>query len=280
VEANALFQVLRSWRPGRWTGPWSRQLDLDDPSTIEGYRRAFAAERKRKRYRSAFHGPDPLVTVCIATADRAEVLAERALASMVRQTYKKLQVVIVGDCCEDNTADVVASFRDRRFEFHNLPVRGPYPRPGRPRQRVAGTYPMNEALRRATGLFITHLDEDDTFEDHRIETLLAAIRNTEADVVFHPFWWEDEDRSWSVLGNGRFELGQTGTSMVFYHHWFRRIPWNVRAYEKGEPGDWNRFRKFVATGAQTHYVDERLTRHWRYPKRGPFKEKPGETYLA
>ena len=280
LEGAVLFPFLYFSRMSNWTLPFVGARDFEDPSTLQRYRRAFAAERGTNRYQSVFLTANPLVTVCITTADRAQVLAERALTSMVRQTHKNLQVVIVGDRCEDKTADVVASFRDRRFEFRNLPVRGPYPRPGPDRWRVAGTYPANEALRRAKGQFITHIDEDDTFEDHRIEALIAAIRTTQSDLVFHPFWWEEEDRSWTVRGNGQFEHAQTGTSMVLYHHWFKRIPWNVKAYEKEEPGDWNRFRKFVVVGAKTHYVDQPLTWHWRYPERGPFKEKAGERYLT
>lgn len=256
------------------------QGDIDDPATLDKLRKAFAAEKSTEMYRSAFRQHNPLVSVCITTADRGELLAERALTSMARQTYRNLQVIVVGDHCEDNTENCVKSFGDQRFQFTNLTQRGPYPQPGIDRWRVAGTYPANEALRRARGTFITHIDEDDTFENSRIEILVSQIQASRVDLVYHKFWWENEDKSWTVMGDGSFEFAQTGTGMVLYHHWWARIPWDVMAYRKSEPGDWNRFRKFVAIGARIHHVPDVLTWHWRYPIREPFKAKAGERYLA
>jgi glycosyltransferase involved in cell wall biosynthesis len=253
--------------------------DLDDPVTLHKVKRAFAAEKSTEGYRAAFRETNPLVTVCITTADRGEILSERALTSMTRQSYKNLQVIVVGDQCEDDTEKRVKSFNDRRFQFINLPVRGPYPPPGHARWCVAGTYPANEALRRAEGTFITHIDEDDTFEDNRIEILVSKIQTTGADIVYHNFWWENEDNSWTIIGDGTFQHAQTGTSMVLYHRWFARIPWDVMAFKKSEPGDWNRFRKFAAVGGTTHHIPDVLTWHWRYPTREPFKAKAGERYL-
>ncbi len=219
------------------------------------------------------------MSVCITTADRGAVLQERALASINQQTYRNLEVIVVGDCCEDDTAERVASFRDPRFSFTNLARRGPYPPPGLKRWMVAGTFPVNAALRLAHGHLVTHIDEDDTFEPHRIEVLVKALQTNEADVVFHPFRWEAVDGSWVVLGNGNFDHGQISTSSVLYHRSLASIPWDVYAYRLGEPGDWNRFRKIKALGANTHFVPEVLGSHWRYPMRGPFLAKPDELFL-
>src|SRR5437867_1805781 len=46
---------------------------------------------------------EPLVSVLIPTFDRADLLVERALASVLRQTYRRFEVVIVGDACTDHT---------------------------------------------------------------------------------------------------------------------------------------------------------------------------------
>ena len=108
---------------------------------------------------------------------------------------------------------------------------------------------------------------------------MSAIQSFEADLVYHPFLWQNEDSSWQILGDGSFQLGQTGTSMVLYHHWFARIPADVMAFKKSEPGDWNRFRKFVAVGAATHHVPNVLTRHFCYPARAQFEAKAGERFL-
>lgn len=253
--------------------------DLDDPIHLDFWTRRFQNARKSKRYYDIFHNKQPLVSVCIATSDRPDILAERALSSIREQTYAHLEVIIVGDQCTEATAQTVNKFHDDRFKFVNLPIRGPYPRPGIDRWRVAGTNPMNEALRLATGDLITHLDEDDTYSAYRIEVLVEELQKARADLVFHPFYWERDDRSLQLLGNGVYECGQVGTGLVLYHKWLGRVPWDVYAYQKQEPGDWNRLRKIQALGAKTHYVNQILSWHWKYPLRQPFVAKPNEAFL-
>lgn len=253
--------------------------DLDDPIHLGFWTRRFQKARKSKCYQEIFHSEQPLVTVCVATSDRPDVLAERALTSIREQTYAHLEVIIVGDQCTEATAQTVKKFNDDRFRYANLSVRGPYPRPGLDRWRVAGTNPMNEALRLATGDLITHLDEDDTYSPNRIEVLVEELQRSEADLVFHPFYWEHEDRSLQQLGNGVFECGQTGTGLVLYHKWLGRVPWDVYAYRKQEPGDWNRLRKIQAMGAKIHYVNQILSWHWKHPLREQFVAKPDEAFL-
>jgi glycosyltransferase involved in cell wall biosynthesis len=253
--------------------------DLDDEAEFEAVKAQFHRARATHAYRRVFWAHEPLVSVCITTADRSEILQARALKSVTEQTYKNLQVIIVGDCCEADTIERIATFRDPRFQYVNLPKRGPYPRPGYARWQVAGTYPANAALRLVRGPLVTHLDEDDAFEPRRIETLVKTLQETRSDLVFHQCNMEGEDRSWSVRGNGEFIQGQVGTGTVLYHHWLARIPWDLFAYRRGEPGDWNRFRKFKALGARLHFVPESLVDYYKYPLRDPFVAKPGEEFL-
>jgi len=277
---SALLRLLRRrFFFGARSGSRLVYENLDDAEVLRTWRAVLQGDRRTAKHRSVFCKDNPLVSVCITTSDRAAVLADRALTSMTQQTYKNLEVIIVGDRCDDNTDVVVAGFCDRRFKFFNLDTRGPYPRPGIDRWRVAGTNAANFALQCARGDLVTHLDEDDTYEPHRIETLVRELQINEADLVFHPFYWQNDDYSWKILGNGVLELGQTGTGLILYHKWFAKIPWDVYAFRLGEPGDWNRLRKLKALGANLHYVDEILARHWKYPVREEFVPKPGETFL-
>jgi hypothetical protein len=239
----------------------------------------FLQARSTAEYQAVFDNPNPLVSVCVTTMNRVELLIERALASLAAQTYRNLQVIVVGDHCTDDTAERIARLGDNRISFHNLARRGPYPRPGVDRWRVAGTYPGNRALELVEGDFVTHLDEDDSFEPQRIEILLQKIREVRADVIFHRFYWQQPDGSWVEWGNGNFERAQIGTSMILYHRYLARVPWDVFAYRFGEPEDWNRFRKFKLMRVRTEFVSVPLTRFYRMPPRPPFAAEPGEEFL-
>jgi Glycosyl transferase family 2 len=239
----------------------------------------FLQARSTIEYQAVFDMDNPLVSVCVTTMNRAELLIERALASLLTQTYRNLQIIVVGDHCTDDTAERIARLGDRRIFFVNLPKRGPYPRPGIDRWRVAGSHPGNRALQLVEGEFVTHLDEDDSFEPERIQILVKKIREVRADLVFHRFWWQQPNGGWAEFGNGSFEHGQTGTSMIFYHRYLAQIPWDVFAYRFGEPEDWNRLRKFKLMRARTEFVPALLTRYYRLPVRDPFVAEPGEEFV-
>ena len=242
-------------------------------------REEFLRARATAEYQAVFDKGNPLVSVCVTTMNRGDLLVERALGSLLAQTYHDLQVIVVGDHCTDDTAQQIGRLGDQRIRFVNLPKRGPYPREGVDRWRVAGTVPGNRALELVEGDFVTHLDEDDTFEPQRIEILLEKIRKARADLVFHPFWWQTPDGSWMKRGNGNFELGQTSTSTIFYHHYLAQIPWDVFAYRFGEPEDWNRLRKFKMMRVRTEFVPTLLAHLYRFPERDPFVAEPGEEFL-
>ena len=253
--------------------------DVAASQWLDTHARRLAADRTTADFNAAYAKRNPLVSVCVTTSDRPDVLRRRALAALSRQTYRNLQIVIVGDCCDQRTSDLVAEINDPRSTYTNLPRRGPYPPPGRSRWLVAGTHPANEALRQVKGDFVTHLDEDDTFSECRISDLVQAIVASRSDLVFHPFWWEREDRTWTIIGNGKLELGQVSSSTVLYHRWFAQVPCDLHAYRLDEPGDWNRFKRLAALGARAFYVDHPLAWHWRYPTREPFTPKLDEEFL-
>jgi hypothetical protein len=239
---------------------------------------AYHAERKTDGYRAAFAASDPLVSICVATMDRGDILTERCIASILAQTHRNIQVVVVGDNCLDDTAQHLATLRDGRIQFVNLPERGPYPAPGFDRWCVAGASAMNHALSLCEGAFVTHLDDDDAMAPHRIETMLAAAREAGADFLWHSFWNECDDGTWIKAGNGQLILNEVTTGSIFYHRYFARFPWDTHAYRTHEPGDWNRLRKIKLMRPHLRYVDEPLMFHHRHTQK-PFVARAGERFL-
>ena len=62
-------------------------------------------------------GNEPLISVCIATYRRPELL-RRALASILRQTWGNLEIVVVDDCSGDGTEAVVRSFDQGQIRYY------------------------------------------------------------------------------------------------------------------------------------------------------------------
>jgi glycosyltransferase involved in cell wall biosynthesis len=113
----------------------------------------------------------PKVTVIIAAYDCSHLL-QLGLASVLAQTYSDFEVWVVGDCCTDDSEQVVASLGDPRVHWCNLP------------QRVGSqSGPNNEGLRRAQGEYIAYLGQDDLWFPWHLESLVAAIEENNLDFV-------------------------------------------------------------------------------------------------
>ncbi len=117
----------------------------------------------------------PVVSVLIPTFNRPRYLSE-ALASVLRQTYTNLEVIVVNDGGQD-VSDIVNSFNDRRVIFINR------------NQNCGKAFSLNEALKRAGGKYVAYLDDDDLYYPHHIETLVNALENqTDCQVAYSDFY--------------------------------------------------------------------------------------------
>jgi glycosyltransferase involved in cell wall biosynthesis len=108
----------------------------------------------------------PRVTVVIATYNWSEVLPY-SIASALEQTFTDFEVMVVGDCCTDDSAEVVASFDDPRVSWLNLPANT---------RHQSG--PNNEAIRRSDSELIAYLGHDDLWLPHHLDVLVAALSGT------------------------------------------------------------------------------------------------------
>lgn len=205
----------------------------------------------------------PLVSVCVATYNRARLLTERCVRSVLEQTYDNLELIVVGDACSDGTVAAMARIQDPRLTFINLDERGVYPADPALRYLVAGTKPVNTALALAQGDYITHLDDDDAYTSDRLARLVQFAHEQQADFVWHPFWFENPAGQWILNEAPRLAYGQITTSSVFYRGWFTRLPFDPDAYRLLEPGDWNRFRRMKYLNPVCVRYPQPLLKHYR-----------------
>ena len=205
----------------------------------------------------------PLITVIVATYNRSRLLTERCIPSILGQTYGHFELIVVGDGCTDDTEELVSQIEDPRLKFRNLPERGQYPSDPRRRWMVAGTAPVNEALRLAQGDFITHLDDDDEYVLDRLEKLVKFTIDNQCDFVWHPFWREQDDGQWSINPAVEIAHGEITSGAVLYRGWFKKVPWKIDAYRLMEPGDWNRYRRIKYFDPVAMRYPEPLLRHYR-----------------
>jgi glycosyltransferase involved in cell wall biosynthesis len=224
--------------------------------------------REAPDYEAAYTETEPLVTVRIATYNRADVLLERALPSLFAQTYENWRAVIVGDACTDDTEQRVLALADERISFVNLPFRGPYPDDPEARWRVVGYSAMNEGLRIAEGRWIAALDHDDEFEDNHIEVLLDHARRERAELAYGQLRMIDaktgqlrDDKLcvWPPR-EGRFNFLAS-----LAHGGLNRFRYDYNCRFSGEAADANLMRRLWEVGVRFAFVDRPVGTYYHTP---------------
>lgn len=205
---------------------------------------------------------EPLVTVRIATYNRAALVAERAIASAIRQTYKRLEILVVGDHCDEATERAVRSVNDPRLRFINLAEHGLYPADTMLRWMVAGSAPMNAGLAIAQGAWITPCDDDDEMTDDHVEVLLREARQRRLEFVWSKAAFEVDAGKWVDVGRLPLAGGNVSHGSVLYAGALRYFRYNQNSWKLAEPHDWNLFRRMRAAGVKMDFVDQVTYRHF------------------
>ena len=138
----------------------------------------------------------PLVSIVIPTYNHAPML-QRALATVVEQTYQNWNAIVVNNFSTDNTLEVVAAFNDPRIQCVNFRNHG-----------VIGAS-RNEGIALATGQYVAFLDSDDTWFPTKLEKCVEILESG-SDLVCHAEYWIDE--------SGKSRLVAYGPSEAATHH--------------------------------------------------------------
>lgn len=105
-----------------------------------------------------------LVSVIIPTYNRSNFI-KKTIKSVLNQTYQYFEIIIIDDGSEDNTKQVVDSFKDSRIKYHWRENCG---HPGKVR---------NVGLKNAKGEFIAFLDSDDFWFPSKLKEQISILKN-------------------------------------------------------------------------------------------------------
>lgn len=106
----------------------------------------------------------PLVSIAMATYN-GEKYIKQQLDSIVQQTHKNLEIVIVDDSSTDSTYDILQGYAKC---YDNIKIM-------RNEQNIGVSQSFSRSLLNTTGQFIALSDQDDVWFHNKIEILLANI---------------------------------------------------------------------------------------------------------
>ena len=99
---------------------------------------------------------EKLVSIIMPTYNCGKYI-EQSINSVISQTYKNWELIIIDDCSTDNTIDIVNKFKDKRIKFLQNP------------KNSGAAISRNYGLREAKGKWIAFLDSDDLWKSQKLE---------------------------------------------------------------------------------------------------------------
>ncbi len=107
----------------------------------------------------------PKVSIVIPTHNRADLLRS-AIASVMEQSYKDWELIVIDDNSTDHTYKIVNCVNDRRVRyFRNTGKSGP-------------SVARNIGMSKATGEYIAFLDDDDIWLPKKLEKQVAVLEKS------------------------------------------------------------------------------------------------------
>jgi glycosyltransferase involved in cell wall biosynthesis len=231
----------------------TRRKRKGDEALLGEYR---ALLESRRRERDIFADREPLVSVRIATYNRARILVERTIPSVLSQTYRNFEIVIVGDHCTDDTEERIRALGDPRITFVNLPSRPKYPRYREYFWMTAGTIPMNRALDLCRGSWIAPLDDDDLFTPDHIEGLLGAAMERNWEFCYGVMEMEIRPGEFRRVGSYPLHHAKICHPAVLYSTLLDFLRYDPESWLLGEPADWNMWRKVRDIGVRYGFIEK------------------------
>jgi hypothetical protein len=226
---------------------------------VHELRQQLVAVRRTDAYARAFADEDPLVTVRIATYDRGDELFERALPSVLAQTHRNLEVILVGDGSGPETERRAAAIRDSRFRFVNQPHRGVYPVDAKQRWMVAGAPAMNRGAELAEGTWIAPLDDDDEFTPDHVEELVQHARTGRFEMCHGQLRAHLRGVEPWALGAQPPEKGLFGFQAAIYLRLIGFFEYDPSSWVLDEPADWNLCRRMIEAGVRIGHLPRVVT---------------------
>lgn len=222
----------------------------------------------------------PRFSLLLPTHNRADVL-QFAIRSVLAQTQEDFELLVVGDGCTDNSADVVTAFGDERIRWFDLP-KGP----------GFGYGNRNVALREAQGEYVGFIAHDDLlFPDHLALCLKAFGHSDVLLVQTRPLWVTDRGYVIPLA----FNLENPNICKGFLERNFNAIPASAVMYRRRcqesvgywdeallRNGDWDLYARIIQYGGagSFRFVSEPTVFHfWANWKTAEHKMRGLETWM-
>ncbi len=130
----------------------------------------------------------PLISIIIPVYNGEDVIL-RAVNSVLHQTYKNIEILVIDDKSTDNTLEILSTIKDKRLRIFK-----------QKKNYQIGSIARNVGMRNAKGEYIAFLDDDDEFLPERIDKLYKEIvsKGDEYRAVTSSYFSKD-GKTWKIV---------------------------------------------------------------------------------
>lgn len=150
-----------------------------------------------------------------------EKYLDSCLESVINQTYKDLEIILVDDGSTDNSAEKCEDWAkedDRIKVIHKI--------------NGGLNYARRDGFKKSTGTHVTFVDSDDIIADNFIETLVTVLDDNQVDVSMTGFKEFKDLPETKLVSQDKLEVATEKNKEVILRRWLIEwdFPWNDSAY--------------------------------------------------
>ena len=131
----------------------------------------FNEKKNKKEEKGRNMNENELVSVVIPTYNRAQTI-KRSIMSVLNQTYKNIEIIVVDDCSTDKTKDIIDEIKDDRVKYFKL------------EKNSGACVARNYGIEKSKGNYIAFQDSDDEWYENKLEIQMQKLLNSNNDLVF------------------------------------------------------------------------------------------------
>ena len=139
-----------------------------------------------------------IVSVIMPCYNSEKFIAE-AIKSVLEQSYKLLELIVIDDCSIDNSLSIINSFMQTDSRITLIPLK----------KNIGPGLARNEGLKVAVGKYITFLDSDDLWVLNKLETQILIMEKLSLPVTHTDYGYINSKGKISskIFETSNFEVG-------------------------------------------------------------------------
>ena len=186
------------------------------------------------------------------------MLKQRSIPSVISQTYKNFELLIIADGCTDDTEEVINSFKDNRIKILKISRdKKRYPETVENHWFAGPVIANNKGLENASGDWIARIDDDDIWTHDHLEVLLRFAIKSKSEFVSSSYLLKKNNQE-KIIDVKEMNPRIGGIQTWLYAGYLKFFKYNINCWRKS----WNKVNdidlqcRMSYTGVKMNFIDK------------------------